>query len=59
MTKNSYMGINYEEGGRGILVERGQIVSIGEDGKKTREDAEHAIFLKRLYALLDAYGIAY
>ena len=36
VTKNSYMGINYEERGRGILVERGQIVSIGEDGKKTR-----------------------
>ena len=34
--KNSYMGINYEERGRGILVERGQIVSIEPDGKKTR-----------------------
>ena len=36
VTKNSFMGINYEERGRGILVERGQIVSVGEDGKKTR-----------------------
>ena len=36
LTKNSYMGIHYEERGRGILVERGQIISIGEDGKKTR-----------------------
>ncbi len=36
VTKNSYMGINYEERGRGILVERGQIVAIEADGKKTR-----------------------
>lgn len=36
MKKNSYMGINYEERGRGILVERGQIISIGTDGKKTK-----------------------
>ncbi len=35
VTKNSYMGINYEERGRGILVERGQIISIEADGKKT------------------------
>ena len=35
LEKGSYMGINYEEQGRGILVERGQIVSIGADGKKT------------------------
>ena len=34
--KNSYMGINYEERGRGILVERGQIISIEADGKKTK-----------------------
>jgi hypothetical protein len=31
-----YMGINYEERGRGILVERGEIVAIDEAGKKTR-----------------------
>jgi hypothetical protein len=30
-----YIGINYEERGRGILVERGQRVEIGPDGKKT------------------------
>jgi hypothetical protein len=30
-----YIGINYEERGRGILVERGQKVEIGPDGKKT------------------------
>ena len=36
VTKNSFMGINYEERGRAILVERGQIVSVGEDGVKTR-----------------------
>lgn len=35
-TKGSYIGINYEERGRNILVERGQIVSIEADGKKTR-----------------------
>lgn len=34
VTKNSYMGINYEERGRGILVERGQIISIEADGIK-------------------------
>lgn len=38
VTKNSFMGILYEEGPgrRGIMVERGQIVSFGEDGKKAR-----------------------
>ncbi len=35
-SKGSYVGINYEEQGRGILVERGQIVSVEADGKKTR-----------------------
>ena len=30
----TYIGILYEEGGRGILAERGQKVSIGADGKK-------------------------
>jgi hypothetical protein len=31
-----YMGINYEEQGRGILAERGQIVSIDATGKKSQ-----------------------
>ncbi len=31
--QNSFVGINYEERGRGILVQRGQIVSVGVDGK--------------------------
>lgn len=31
-----YMGINYEEQGRGILAERGQIVSIDAAGKKSQ-----------------------
>ena len=31
--QNSFVGINYEERGRGILVQRGQIVSVGADGK--------------------------
>jgi hypothetical protein len=30
-----YIGINYEERGRGILVERGKRVELGPDGKKT------------------------
>jgi hypothetical protein len=30
----TYSGINYEEGGRGILAERGQKVEIASDGKK-------------------------
>jgi hypothetical protein len=34
-TTGRYIGINYEERGRGILVERGQKVAIGPDGKKT------------------------
>jgi|GEM_PF-4151355 len=33
-----YMGILYEERERGILCERGQHVTIGEDGKKTQGD---------------------
>lgn len=32
-----YSGINYEEGGRGILAERGQRVTIDASGKKTAE----------------------
>jgi len=33
-SSGKYMGINYEERGRGILAERGQKVVIGPDGKK-------------------------
>lgn len=33
-TAEQYMGINYEELGRGILVERGQIISVDSSGKK-------------------------
>ena len=36
---------------------RGKAVEITDETYPTREDAEHAIFLKRLNALLDAYGI--
>ena len=36
---------------------RGRAVEITDEAYPTREDAEHAIFLKRLDALLDAYGI--
>lgn len=31
-----YMGINYEERGRGIMAERGEIVSVDAQGKKSR-----------------------
>ena len=34
---NRYSGILYEERGRGILAERGESVTIGKDGKKTRQ----------------------
>jgi hypothetical protein len=33
-SSDKYIGILYEEGGRGILAERGQKVEIGADGKK-------------------------
>ena len=36
---------------------RGKAVEITDEAYPTREDAEHAIFLKRLGALLEAYGI--
>ncbi len=36
---------------------RGRAVAVTDETYPTREDAEHAIFLKRLNALLDAYGI--
>jgi hypothetical protein len=35
-----YMGILYEEGGRGILAERGQSVIIADDGKRETKDLE-------------------
>jgi hypothetical protein len=31
-----YMGINYEERGRGILAERGEIIAIDSEGKKSK-----------------------
>jgi hypothetical protein len=31
-----YMGINYEEQGRGILTDRGEIIAISKDGKKSK-----------------------
>ncbi|MCU0708622.1 MAG: DUF1080 domain-containing protein [Pirellula sp.] len=31
-----FMGINYEEQGRGILTERGEIIAIDKDGKKSK-----------------------
>ncbi len=44
----------------GILPgQRGGVVKITKERYRTREDAEHAIFLKRLHALLDQYGIGY
>ena len=36
---------------------RGGMVELTEETYPTREDAEHAIFLKRLAAFLEAYGI--
>ena len=36
---------------------RGGVVEISDESYATREDAEHAIFLKRLKTLLEAYGI--
>lgn len=36
---------------------RGGVVELTREKYRTREDAEHAIFLKRLQALLDHYGI--
>lgn len=34
--KKRYMGINYEEQGRGILTDRGEIIAIAKDGKKSK-----------------------
>jgi hypothetical protein len=49
---DTYIGILYEEGGRGILAERGQKVTIGSDGKKevtgkTGESKEIAAAVKK------------
>ena len=52
--------VPWEEYAIGILPgHRGGSIAITKERYKTREDAEHAIFLKRLYALLDTYGIEY
>ncbi|MBI5616467.1 MAG: inner-membrane translocator [Gammaproteobacteria bacterium] len=48
----------WEEYAIGILPgRRGGVVKITRERYPTREDAEHAIFLKRLNALLDHYGV--
>jgi len=48
----------WEEYRIGILPgRRGGVIEITDEKYATREDAEHAIFLKRLRVLLDAYGI--
>jgi len=50
--------VPWEEYAIGILPgQRGGVVKITKERYRTREDAEHAIFLKRLQALLDQYGI--
>jgi len=38
---------------------RGGVVELSDEKYATREDAEHAIFLKRLVALLGQYGIEF
>lgn len=38
---------------------RGGVVKVTNERYPTREDAEHAIFLKRLHALMDRYGLAH
>ncbi len=38
---------------------RGGVIRITKERYATREDAEHAIFLKRLHLLLDQYGVDY
>jgi hypothetical protein len=45
-----YIGINYEERGRGILVERGQKVEIGPEGNKTviGELGDKDVLLKKI-----------
>lgn len=50
--------VPWKEYAIGILPgQRGGVVKITKERFATREDAEHAIFLKRLHALLDHYGI--
>lgn len=34
-----YMGINYEERGRGILAERGEVIAIDDSGKKSKAES--------------------
>jgi Domain of Unknown Function (DUF1080) len=47
---NRYTGINYEEKGRGILVERGQKVEIDADGKpRTEVLGDKAELLKKIH----------
>ena len=49
----------WEESRIGLLPGiRGRSVNITSEAYPSREDAEHAIFLKRLESLLRAYGIA-
>lgn len=48
----------WEEYAIGVLPgQRGGVVRITRERYRSREDAEHAIFLKRLQALLAQYGI--
>jgi hypothetical protein len=50
----------WEEYAIGILPgQRGGVVKITRERYPTREDAEHAIFLHRLDALMDRYGLAH
>jgi hypothetical protein len=50
----------WEEYAIGILPgQRGGVVKITRERYPTREDAEHAIFLHRLHALMDRYGLAH
>ncbi|MSR13443.1 MAG: inner-membrane translocator [Gammaproteobacteria bacterium] len=50
--------VPWQEYAIGILPgRRGGVVKITKERYRSREDAEHAIFLKRLKALLDQYGI--
>ncbi len=52
--------VAWQEYAIGILPgRRGGVVSITKERYASREDAEHAIFLKRLNALLDHYGLDY
>src|SRR5690606_10035061 len=47
----TYTGINYEERGRGILAERGQRVTIADDGSKSVENfGERDVLAKKIDA---------